>query len=576
MTSLAPSAVERTDSRGDEALALAELLAHPTHPRPFLIDADNLHAGMVPSVAEAHATGRTFAVTVAPDVLAFDLDDPTAAEASHRLADELRAEGHAVLRAESGRPGHRHLFAVVPDRVDRERMTRRADALGLPPPRTVIRPPASPHRLGLPVDVLDDPDDFAATADAARTTTTDRLDWRHLLATGRWPRGWTGEGSPSSKAWLIAIGAIRAGDDLATVTDWLADPANAGGSAYRRRLGRSGKQHADYWLTHYVWPSAVEAAGKRPTPPADADEARERLCALADAIDAHPWAGVAGATDRAVLAALVARGMARGSTTPHMSHREIAEAAPCSRRTVPTAIRRLMVGGWLQVAERGRGRTVIEAGEYREQTRATRWRLLTPARAFPTGGTPPSCTQLNGASTRAPSPARLDVCRWRGFGLNAPRVLDTLLKGPRTTAELAEILDLDRGNLRVRALPKLAAHGLIVRSGDLWHLADDLDDAMTRAADELDLTGKAAAVAAKHAAEREEYLDARERRRPERKRARAAAVDADVISRRARRARVSDVDDLDTYADELDATGAPPPPPSPTPLFAVAGDGHAS
>jgi len=528
----------------DELVELALAVAHPTRPRPFTIAANNERDANVASVAEAHATGAAYAVAVAPDVLAYDLDDEHQADAAEKLHAELTGEGWPALRAASGQPGHLHLVAVVPDEHDRARIARRAADYGLPPPRTVIRPPGAPHRLGLPTQVLDDAAGFTAAAAAARAGTdrTDRLDWRDLLATGRWPRGWAGEGSPSSAVWHICIGAIRVGLKLDDVRGWLADVHNVGGTAYRRRLPMAGKRQADYWLRVYVWPSAERAAGACATPPADATEARERLCALAEAIEAHRWTGTGGATERAVLSVLVARGMARGSLTPVMSHRELAEAVPCSRATVARATRALRAAGWLQMAERGRGSTELGAdGCLIEQASATRWRLAAYGNARildPRVVTPQLGTSLSGIGMRAlgslSSRARLDACRWRGLGLNAPRVLDALASGPRTDAKLAELLGLNRGNLRSRLLPRLAALALVTRTADGWELVENLGEAMAAAADELGLSGKADEVAAQHAQERADYLDERERLRSRREQARAEAIAADVAARRVR------------------------------------------
>jgi DNA-binding MarR family transcriptional regulator len=543
MTILAPSASERTHT-DDEALDLALAIAHPTRPRPFLIDAANNHAGTVANVREAHTLGTAYAVTVAPDVIALDLDDEHQAAALDALHAEVTAEGWPALRVASGRAGHRHLFAVVPDELARSRIAHRVDALGLPPTRTVIRPPLAPHRLGLAVEVLDDPAAFTLAAVAARAGTDrpERLDWRALLKSGRWPRGWTGEGSPSSMTWLVCIGAIRAGHDLDTVRAWLADEHNAGGTAYRRRLGMAGKRHADCWLARYVWPSALEAAAKRVDPPADAVEARERLCSLAEAIEAHRWTGIGGATDRTILRALVARGMARGSLTPAMSYRELAEAAAVTTTTVTRATRRLRAAGWLLIAKQGRGSTERDDDKAkREVALATTWRLVPRARASHTGGYTPASTSLSVIGTRA----ALDACCWRGLGLNAPRILDALAGGPRTAAELAELLNLDVGNLRARLLKKLAQHGLISRTPAGWELAEDLDAAMTAAAATLGLTGRADEVAAQHRRERADYLDHRERLRGRRDQARAKAIaavaDADVMARRAATTSTPDV-----------------------------------
>lgn len=563
---------------------LADLLAHPTRPRPFLLDADNRHAGHRRTVAEAIATGRAYAVELASDVLAIDLDQAEARPSLDRFADDLAAEGWPVLRAESGSPGHRHLWAVVPDPDARERLTSRAVSLGLPAPRSPMRPPGTPHRLGLPVRLVDDPDTFRAAVVAIRgTERPDHLDWRDLLHSGRWPNGRTGDSSGSSMVWNICIGAHRAGHDLAAVRSMLANPANRGGRAYRDRLNRPAKSHADHWLDCYVWPEAVKAAGQRPEPPADAHAARERLDSITEAMNAHRWAGKGGATDRAVIVALVARGHARGTLTSTMSHRELAEAAPCHRNTVARAVARLRKAGWLQTVKQGRGRTVTDADrQYQERADATRWRLTLPARAADTGGTPQAGTPLSVTTSRGQSRAVLDACRWGGLGLNTPRVLDALAAGPLTDAALADRLILNRGNLRYRLLPRLADFDLIVRADDGWHLAENLDTALEAAADALELTGKADTVAAQHAAERAAYLDHRERTRSSRDAATRRRLTASTAAR-----RNTGTEALPLWPDRPveaaePASTAPPGLPPPDPVEAAlaplsgSGGGHAN
>ena len=536
MTSLPLSAVERTPSPA-EALDLALAVAHPTRPWPFLLDADNAHAGTVATVAEAHAAGTAYALTVAPDVLAFDLDIAAHIMAGNALRAELDDESWPTLRTTSGRDGHRHLWTVVPDPADRARITERATELGLPRPRQTMRPPGVPHRLGLPVEFLDDRDDFLAAVTVARAAADvgEHFDWRDLLATGRWPAGWTGrDRSGSVKVWLVCIGAIRAGHQLDDVRAMLADPDNRGGAAYRARLGR-----ADFWLDHSVWPKAVEKAAERLTTPADATEARHQLDALRAAVEAHQWPGKGGATDRAALSKLIDRGTERGSLTPVMSVRELADAVPCSRNTASASTRRLVAAGWLQVADRGRGRTVLDPdGLYREQAQATRWRLLTRARVWDTGGTPPAGTPLSVQGTREPLEApratrrRLPVARTRTE--RAPRPRRRSAGRATTDAELSELLNLNRGNLRHRLLPRLAAYGLVTRTADGWALVPDVDAAMEAAAELLDLTGKADQVAAEHRAERAAYLDHREHLRGRREQTKDANIAAAMAARRER------------------------------------------
>lgn len=164
-----------------------------------------------------------------------------------------------------------------------------------------------------------------------------------------------------------------------------------------------------------------------------------------------------------------------------------------------------------------------------EVARATRWRLRIPAgwepvQTFATGGTPIASSSLSGASARGDW-RLLDACRWRGLGLNAPRILDVLSAGPKTAAELSEALGLSVGHLRSRLLPRLEGFALVQRTdGGGWQVVDDLFGALEAAAEALDLSGKAAEVSHQHAEERERYLQYREETRPLRQLARRRAI----------------------------------------------------
>jgi len=80
--------------------------------------------------------------------------------------------------------------------------------------------------------------------------------------------------------------------------------------------------------------------------------------------------------------------------------------------------------------------------------------------------------------------------------------------------DLADALGLNLGNLRARLLPRLAAYSIVSADAGRWQLADDLDAALALAAEELALTGKAAAVALAHEADRAAYAEHREHTRP--------------------------------------------------------------
>ena len=594
----------------DDRTDLAELLAHPSR-RPFALDADNEHAGQLPGIAEAVATEAAYVITVAPDVLAIDVDDPDALQALNEYRDAITEAGYPVLLTDSGRIGHRHLWAVIPDKADRDRFTALAVWTGLPAPRSTMRPPGTPHRLygSGAVRLLDDPDAFRAAVVAIRPTPPPArrpggrgpgLNWRNLLTTGAWPPGWTHATDDAAMTCRICHGAIDAGYDLDTVRRWLADPNNQGGRAYQRRLTRRGSSQADAWLDRFVWPKAQQYAARGPI--TDRAGALEYAATFRAAVEAHTWTGLAGASERAALLAYADKAERLGIVAElGMSCRELAEAARFGKDTASNVNRRLVAAGWLQRMNRGRGRTVTDdEGNPAERADGTLWRLLIPvsarARLPYTGHTPPGPIGPSVWNSRAV----VDVARARGIGQNGPRVLDALTAGPMTARELADTLELSLGNLRARLLRKLETLELIIRDADTWRLVDDLDAALERAAETLGLTGKAQRDATAHAFQRDDYLEYRTATRPEREeRAKAkatadrrqaaerhAAGRAELDARRTdtpehpqlwpEHPATSPVDALDV----LPPTLAPPPPPDPveaaTAPLTGSGRGHAN
>ncbi len=493
-------------------------------------------AGAWLDVDQALDRRHAWYATTAPDVLAWDLDDPRALAGLTELISALDERHVPRLLVPSGRPGHQHLWAVVPDARQRDQWQSLASIHGLPPARRTIRPPLTPHRLNGPASCTLSSqalEAFSAAISTARRTpapTRAPLRWNQLLRTGQWPAGHIGDQTGSALTWQICIGAIRDGITLPQLAALLSDPDNAGGDAYRR------KGHA--WLARHVWePAALAATRPRVDSP---DGAHHELDLLTAATELAAWPGKSGGTDLMVLRALVAQGRRFATITPSMSHRQVAEAAPCSRNTVGAAVRRLSAAGWLQAADVGRGRTKPGEGitEHQEELRGTRWRLLLNhhrraaaiehlARIRAMGGTPRARTGLSVTGPRA-----LDVLRWGGAGLQGARVLEQLEQSPLTGPQLALRLGLNCGNLRARLLPRLAALGLIERSRGLWQVPAGLDAALEQAAEALGLAGKTASTVLAHARERQAYVEHRDYTRPVRLAAQARRIKAWYVNNR--------------------------------------------
>ncbi len=157
---------------------------------------------------------------------------------------------------------------------------------------------------------------------------------------------------------------------MRTVSPTNPDPGLGEWATQQRRKGGGMRQRnpadADHRLTT-PWKAAVTRAHARP-PVADAPSVRAELAALVAAADQNPatWAGVAGVTDRAVLAVLVDVAVAACTLTPSASTRQIAEAANVAHSTAAVSLERLRGRGWLRIEE-------VAAG-----TLATTWRLVRP------------------------------------------------------------------------------------------------------------------------------------------------------------------------------------------------------
>ncbi len=97
-------------------------------------------------------------------------------------------------------------------------------------------------------------------------------------------------------------------------------------------------------------------------PTGDISTVRRQLAELHERIEARPWVGRNGSTDRAVALALVSRAHEIGAYTPGISVRTLAERAGMNHPAVRKSLRRLMRLGLMT---RLRGRRAAEAARYR-------------------------------------------------------------------------------------------------------------------------------------------------------------------------------------------------------------------
>jgi hypothetical protein len=327
-------------------------------------------------IAEALARavpGCTPMAIPAPDVLAVDFDEPDNPQQLRRfdvLKDELAAGGYVPIITASGRPGHRHLWCLIEDATDHERLTKLGKGLNLSVRNgQAMRLPLAPHAEGLPVTLISPETSEGALRAVRRTVPTPPLPiptprqvpGLHLVGKPSPIRPARSLGTRPAKALRdgaraggytarhradlgIALSAVQAGWTLEQLQAAYADPSNRGGEKYRELEHRG----PDY--LRQTWAKAQFTAATRPSAP-DPAAAAELLAGWRIEALGQPWPGRSGATDLALYLAFVQAGLTapQATLTPAMSRTEMADA----------------IGQWLSTVNRSLGR-LTAAGAVKE------------------------------------------------------------------------------------------------------------------------------------------------------------------------------------------------------------------
>jgi len=405
----------------------------------------------------AEADGRPFAVYLRPEVVAGDYDQPEQAGAALALATELRAEGLAPVLLASGQPGRRHLFVRVPDAEQRAALLDRLKASGadVRVGNQPIRPPLSPHRLGLPPRLLAPTDPTAALAALRGPESDERprnvrpLSEATLRVLAQSPP----PGSRSEPVMAALLGMANAG--LEREQAWATLRAAPLGARYAEP-GHRPRARFDR-----EWSKACRRAEEIPAF-TDRNDVQEQIEAFLFVVEpATCWRGVGGASALAVLRAHAAIACRRGALSYTAGQREIAERAAVTLPTVRKANLRLRSLGLLVQARRGG----IQDG----RRLASTWRLTLPVVATISHTPHTSGRGLNGkhslqSGLTLEGLLRHDVSRWRALGKNAPALLLALESlGTARAPALAALLGRHRVTV-CRMLARLVALGLVERS----------------------------------------------------------------------------------------------------------------
>ena len=260
-----------------------------------------------------------------------------------------------------------------------------------------------------------------------------------------------------------------------------------------------------------TWAKAARRVRERP-PASDHFSVRAELAALVATADANPtlWAGAAGVTDRAFLAALVDIANAACTLTPSASTRQLSEAANISPATAALSLHRLRDRDWVRLEHPAHG------------TQAATWRLLRPT-AVPDPpraveevleSLPPRALPSRGGSAQAHDAFTHTI--HGGLGRVAARIFDVLDDGAHGGLSITQLAALTGLHPRTitRHLVTLQAAGLATAGagGRAWARSltagdpTQLPDALAEAAALLGATGATARRRARHTAQRAAYI----------------------------------------------------------------------
>jgi DNA-binding transcriptional ArsR family regulator len=439
-----------------EALALA--VAEPGS-RVRRIDSDNRGHPRTDRLVDALASGRAFAVRVRHEIVAVDFDCDTAAGDARQFAGYCRAHELDPVVLASGTADHFHVFVRVDDEATRRLMVKEARRLhgDVRQAHNLIRPPLSPHRRGGQSELLD-PRDPLDAIDAL----LGRLDHiaprlHRLLLFGDLGHEYR---SASEMMQAITTGAVHAGWTEAQLLDAFLDPANLGGARVRERDVTERRGADGYVAT--CWNKAVQFV------------ARAQLAEIQAAVDAAPWPGRSGGTDRAVMQAYVNIAQRANTITPDASQRRLADEAGVSAKTVERTQPRLVEGGWIVVKRPG----------YR--TEAARWGFGPSAQGV---GTYTATSTQGGRDVCADTMRAVahDLWRFCGLGKGCQQTWTALASTPATIAQLVERTGYTRPTIN-RHVACLQDHDIVTRDDDHRYRVVDRFDLDALAAD-LDVAG---------------------------------------------------------------------------------------
>lgn len=336
----------------DEVLALALSIAKPGG-SALLLNEDNKAVDWVP-IDVAVKSGEPFAVEPRSNVLALDLDTPELVASGAKVVTFLTDHGIRYVRCKSGRPGHEHLWIVLPPGDDaKEFKTQLPSELGVSPAdcRTnATRPPLSPHRLGCRVALIEPKTVIEAlkilepSHIAAGSSKGPKERYLYLLKNGDLKGQYNGRHGLVA---AIAVQAIWAGVHRETYVADLLTPGNAA-SEKPLEMGTAGAlrflEDTYEGVAKWIKDNGIEPGFHEETFLA-------HIVAYQATAEQASFPGPAGSSTRDVLMALIRIGVKHSSYSPMASVRSVHLESGRAIATIRGALRRLVDQGWLTKGE---------------------------------------------------------------------------------------------------------------------------------------------------------------------------------------------------------------------------------
>lgn len=416
-----------------------------------LLDQDNRLIRWV-SIDEAVESGGAFFVEPKSTLAVFDLDQDDLIPVAENLSAKVLERGLTPLWTASGRENHRHLYIYDPG--GSSAVYDEARSSGLPPEtfrKSGVRPPLSPHRLGLDTSLLgvgvEEALAILGPPEKGAQYGRSLPAWFDAVLSSPDPvnvrSAWNGERHRMAIA--IASAMKTAGFDFDNFRLLMSNEASPLSEKYVEI--RSKRGDADGWLRD-TWENAIVYDGFD----------QDHVDRVAAAVDAHLWKGRGGTSQKSVMVTLCFLADQYRTTAPTFGVRNIALRSGLAVNTVRKALSALQESGWLTKV------AAVRPGE------ADSYRL-----------TIPDSFQTDTPITVPPAVIGVLVSQHpvfrngSGLGKSCGLVYQALCDTPKSGRQLAE--ESGRHPTTVsRSLKTLEAFGLAAKAGGGWVACGSVED----------------------------------------------------------------------------------------------------